>query len=58
MRELSKLEIETEAKLSMKDLALKFEYMAHGKKSFDTSYVTSWNLYPQRFELFNILRVV
>ncbi|XP_051959196.1 transient receptor potential cation channel subfamily M member 4-like isoform X1 [Xyrauchen texanus] len=29
LRELSKLEIETETKLSMRDLALKFEYMAH-----------------------------
>ncbi|XP_056627159.1 transient receptor potential cation channel subfamily M member 4-like [Triplophysa dalaica] len=30
LRELSKLENETEAKLSIKDLALKFENMAHG----------------------------
>ncbi|XP_051968438.1 transient receptor potential cation channel subfamily M member 4-like isoform X1 [Xyrauchen texanus] len=29
LRELSKLEIETETKISMKDLALKFEYMAN-----------------------------
>ncbi len=31
LRELSKLKIETEAKLSMKELATKFEFMAHGR---------------------------
>lgn len=32
LRELSKLELETETKLSMKELAQKFENLAHGKK--------------------------
>lgn len=31
LRELSKLEVETETKLSMKELAQKFENLAHGK---------------------------
>lgn len=31
LRELSKLETETEAKLSMKELAQKFENLAHGE---------------------------
>lgn len=31
LRELSKLEIETETKLSMKELAQKFENLAHGE---------------------------
>ncbi|XP_065109447.1 transient receptor potential cation channel subfamily M member 4-like isoform X1 [Paramisgurnus dabryanus] len=38
LRELSKLENETEAKLSIRDLALKFEYMAHDV--FSTCYQT------------------
>ncbi|XP_016096270.1 transient receptor potential cation channel subfamily M member 4-like isoform X2 [Sinocyclocheilus grahami] len=38
LRELSKLEIETEAKLSMKELAMKFECMAHDV--FSTCYQT------------------
>lgn len=31
LREISKLEIETETKLSMKELAQKFENLAHGE---------------------------
>lgn len=31
LRELSKLEVETETKLSMKELAQKFENLAHGE---------------------------
>lgn len=31
LRELSKLEVETETKLSMKELAQKFENVAHGE---------------------------
>ncbi|RXN12068.1 transient receptor potential cation channel subfamily M member 4-like isoform X1 [Labeo rohita] len=38
LRELSKLEIETEAKLSMKELATKFEFLAHDV--FSTCYET------------------
>lgn len=43
LRELSKLEKKTETKLSMKELAQKFENLAHSE-TIDTLTITSTNL--------------
>lgn len=42
MRELSKQGIETEAKLSLKDLAQKFENMAHGMMGENIQFLASY----------------
>lgn len=44
LRELSKLEMENETKLSMKELAQKFENLAHGETT-DTGHLLIFSLY-------------